>query len=738
MRPNPLLLACCLPLLTPLSRAGAAPGAQAYAWRNVRIGGGGFVTGIVFHPAEPGLAYARTDVGGAYRWNGDTGRWTPLLDWVSGADWNLLGIESLAVDPSDPGRVYLAAGTYTGYWAGFGEILRSPDRGRTWKRARLPFRLGGNETGRFNGERLAVDPNCPRILFFGSRADGLWRSGDGAATWRPVAGFPALARGPAAEDTPSWDGPQHVGIVCLAFDPRSGFPGRPTPILYAAVSTALPSFYRSGDGGVTWSAVPGQPLGLRPNHAVLAGDGIFYLSYGKEPGPDAMTGGALWSWNSRTGAWTDISPLHPVQEGQSFGYGAVAVDPRRPEVLMASTFCRWKPHDEVFRSTDRGSHWKPLLEASSWDRSLAPWTAGLRPHWIGAIAIDPFDSNRVFFTTGYGLWEGTNLARTDRGEAAHWVFADHGLEETVPRGLISPPVGAHLLSAIADLDGFRHDDFGAAPPQFSPPPRLSSGEDIDFAEDRPLLVARVGLIRRRDALVPAGAMSADGGETWTPFAAAPRGGREMSSIAVSADGGSLVWITGGGEALVSTDRGRGWTPCRGAPSGLRIAADRGAGGRFYGFDPTAGVLFSSGDGGRGFTAVCRGLPAVPPGALAGPSALQAVPGIGGDLWLIADGRLLRSTDGGAGFHPVPSIDLASAVGFGKSAAPGGYPAVFLAGSAGGIDGIFRSDDAGRSWIRISDPDHQFAAIGRITGDPRLFGRVYLATGGRGILCGDPR
>ena len=53
-----------------------------YAWRNVEIVGGGYVPGIVFNTTEPGLVYARTDIGGAYRWNARTKRWIPLLDWV--------------------------------------------------------------------------------------------------------------------------------------------------------------------------------------------------------------------------------------------------------------------------------------------------------------------------------------------------------------------------------------------------------------------------------------------------------------------------------------------------------------------------------------------------------------------------------------------------------------------------------------------------------------------------------
>jgi hypothetical protein len=39
--------------------------AQSYTWQNVQIVGGGYVDGIIAHPAQQGLFYARTDVGGS-------------------------------------------------------------------------------------------------------------------------------------------------------------------------------------------------------------------------------------------------------------------------------------------------------------------------------------------------------------------------------------------------------------------------------------------------------------------------------------------------------------------------------------------------------------------------------------------------------------------------------------------------------------------------------------------------
>lgn len=60
----------------------------AFTWSNARFGGGGgFVPGIVFHPTAPGVAYARTDIGGVYRLNSDDS-WTPITDSIAdNAGW---------------------------------------------------------------------------------------------------------------------------------------------------------------------------------------------------------------------------------------------------------------------------------------------------------------------------------------------------------------------------------------------------------------------------------------------------------------------------------------------------------------------------------------------------------------------------------------------------------------------------------------------------------------------------
>jgi len=63
--------------------------AAGYTWSNVYTGGGGgYIPNIIFNPSQQNLIYARTDIGGAYKWNSTTNLWVPLMDWVTWANWN--------------------------------------------------------------------------------------------------------------------------------------------------------------------------------------------------------------------------------------------------------------------------------------------------------------------------------------------------------------------------------------------------------------------------------------------------------------------------------------------------------------------------------------------------------------------------------------------------------------------------------------------------------------------------
>ena len=76
--------------------------------------------------------------------------------------------------------------------------------------------------------------------------------------------------------------------------------------------------------------------------------------------------------------------------------------------------------------------------------------------------------------------------------------------------------------------------------------------------------------------------------------------------------------------------------------------------------------------------------------------------------------------------------------FGKPPRGSDYPALFAVGTNDRHKAIWRSDDAGRSWLRVNDEAHQYGTRFRcLAGDPRVFGRVYVGTDGRGIVYGEP-
>lgn len=722
-----------LMLLFPLL-ASAAPASAPYQWRNVAIGGGGFVTGLVFHPAVPQLRYARTDVGGAYRWDEADQRWTALTDWLGRDDANLTGIESLAVDPRDPQRLYLAAGTYTHPRVGNGAILRSSDRGATFQRTDLPFKLGGNELSRGNGERLAVDPHQGAILLLGSRANGLWRSTDHGASWAGVDSFPAIACSEQAS-APGGNGPQQIGIVFVQFDARSGQPGTPTPVVYAGVSTTATSLYRSDDGGQHWQPLPGQPVGLRPTRMAQGSDGRLYIAYADLPGPDTMRDGALWRFDPASGRWQDISPVPQSSDtqGDGFGWGGVSVDASNPDVVMASTFNRFGPHDDIFRSTDGGRSWRPVIAGATFAHDAAPWTAQASPHWIADVQIDPFDPRHVLFVTGYGLWASDDIQAADRGTPVQWTFDNEGLEETVPLDLVSPAQGAHLLSALGDIDGFRHDDLRRSPLQFAGP-RLTNSESIDVAAQAPLRVVRSGTVRHRLHDEVRAAWSDDGGQRWQAFASEPGDGEGSGRIRLSSDGAAVIWRTLRGSHWLTRDHGRAWQAVRGLPATATVVADSRDPQQWYAWDAPSGALLRSADGGASFQTAGTTRPTSTPRH----PDLRADPENAGAILIGAGplGLLRWSRQGGV--ERIDGVDEADSVGVGKAAPGRVESSLFVSGRVNGIPGLFRSDDGGRHWRRIDDPAHRFGHIQRVTGDPRLHGRVYFATGGRGIIQGDPR
>jgi hypothetical protein len=254
-------------------------------------------------------------------------------------------------------------------------------------------------------------------------------------------------------------------------------------------------------------------------------------------------------------------------------------------------------------------------------------------------------------------------------------------------------------------------------------PILGSTDSLDSAEHAPLIVVRAGSGNGKK-----GSFSIDGGVDWREFPTEPPGANG-GSIVLNSTAQVILWATGGA-TWESFDFGATWSKCAGLAGRVQLVADRVAPTRLYAV--SASTVFVSDDTGAHFAAIdATGFPGQH-------GTVRAVTDRVGDLWAPSDAGLFHSIDGAKSFGRLPLVDAAQSVGFGKGAPGSAYPAIFINGKVQGRTGVFRSDDGGRSWIRITDDQHEYAVRNVVIGDPRIYGRVYLGTNGRGVLYGDPQ
>ncbi len=713
--------------------------------------------GIVFSQTHKDVRFARTDMGGAYRWDPQQKRWQQMLDFLSIDDSNLQGVESIAVDPADPKHVMLACGTYTRY---NGAILVSHDGGRTFARTDVPFGMGGNENGRGNGERLAIDPRNPNIAYMGTRNDGLWLTTNDGKSWARVNTFPDVTEAVDLSDNQNWM-KRGSGIISLIINPQKGDHGRSSQIFAVASLSGRESVFVSSDAGLTWSPVPGQPTRLRPTHAVLSADGIIYVSYADTPGPSAYSDGYVFSYNTADGEWKDISPIK-ADTAIGFGYAAVAVCRQKPNVVVATTHYLGHKYglyqEEIFYSEDRGISWKPLFASGfEYDHQLAPYTAMAPLHWMFDVEIDPFDSNHLMFVTGFGGWETFNLSDINTDKNVKFSIMSSGIEETVPLELYCPTEGARLISGVGDYGGYTHFDItkvcdGGAHSY----PSFSNTNAIAGAWKAQNVVFRSGVVfnHRSDTIHPI-SYSLDGGVTFQMCKTVPARGAWRGSLAVSADGGCTVWTPRDMGSYRTTDYGTSWTSVPSLPKGLRVVADKENPARFYSLDIIGKTLYVSADTAKYFVPYQLKLNGYIPlpwdvdekqsrgDRRGGQDRVYPTPGHEQDLWIASyDGlyhldladKNVYSGVGEATPVAMSSVSRIYGFGFGKGRS-GLYPSLYLIGVVNGVYGFYLSDDQGSTWLRLNDDAHQYGLVLHIIGDMQEYGRFYIGTHGRGIITG---
>ena len=281
---------------------------------------------------------------------------------------------------------------------------------------------------------------------------------------------------------------------------------------------------------------------------------------------------------------------------------------------------------------------------------------------------------------------------------------------------------------MGDIFGFAHTTLTSSPAQGAAD-SLSSSNSVDTAGN----VVAIVVNPDSNSHTYFGTYSTNGGATFQRFATTPPNSTTGGSntVAVSANGSTIVWSQSNLAPYYTTNNGATWTASGGgmAANG-QIVADRINPNDFYYHVGTN--LYFSNNGGVSFTLVSS---AVPSGG-----GLVANPFTSGDLWLAVSGGLYHSTNFGTSFTKVTS-SLTSTNGVMALGAPAPgqtTPAIYVFGTIGGFLGVNRSDDGGATWTQLNDVNHQWGGLLQtFAADPNVFGRIYIGINGRGIIMGNP-
>jgi photosystem II stability/assembly factor-like uncharacterized protein len=355
-----------------------------------------------------------------------------LGDWVRTSG----SCPAIAIDPDRPSTVWATISGKQGHnrSAVGGILVKTVDSGEHWDAI---TRDQGLPDGIVRA--IAVDPDSPigrRTLYVASYGNGIYKSTDGGASFRPV----LTAETGLGRNTRLMDlvlGTQDSRILYAAVGGTTGI--RPTHLDAEAWPFLDPSspggVYRSGNAGATWSrldttmVLPSvQKLAVDPGndkvvYAAVAADPYF------ETGPVPKTSGGLYRTSDGGLTWTCLfeAPLDP-------GYGrgdvvGVVINPLAPEILYIAV-----QNHGVFGTTDGGSSWYRVDQAGMDRRQRRFHSVNLNSHNLAEVWVAHFGScfSKVIDPRARDYLEaryaGANLVRNGCFEEVHNIDTSEATE----------------------------------------------------------------------------------------------------------------------------------------------------------------------------------------------------------------------------------------------------------------------------------------------------------------------
>jgi len=353
---------------------------------------GGRITALVIDPADTNTIVLGAAAGGIFKSTNGGASWMPKTD-----QWKSLSIGALAMDYNNPNIIYCGTGEAnisTDSYAGFG-MLKSTDKGDTW----FP---SGLENSRHIGE-IKVHPSNSNLIFaavsgglYSKSPDrGIYRSTDAGASWEKVL---YVSDSTSAIDVDV--DPDDVNIVYAAMWERLR---SPTFRKSAGASTA---FYRSTDGGTTWSKnITGLPINNnrlgRISIAVAPSDpNIVYALYKSSTNANGNDHNFFGFYKSTDKGASFAKMPDGILPGEfsNFGwyFGQLDVSPSDPNKVYLGEI-------DVLYTSNGGTSWSNITNAYS------AWTWDMQHPDHHTLWINPYNSNNIVVGNDGGVfktWQG--------------------------------------------------------------------------------------------------------------------------------------------------------------------------------------------------------------------------------------------------------------------------------------------------------------------------------------------
>lgn len=613
--------------------AGYDPAGAGSPWfligpRNVN----GRVKSLAVHPTQPDTLYAGAASGGVWRSTDGGQTWDPLFDMQES-----LAIGAIAIAASSPQTVYAGSGEWTpGYGASYpgAGVYVSTDGGATWSRRAgcLCRRIG----------KIVVDPtDAQRVWICGDA--GLELTTDGGTTWTRL-----------RSDT----------VTDIAIDPAN------SSTVFIGVSGS--GFYKSTNGGTTFSLLPGSPTGAGVTFPQLGigvsgthGHNFIVIKTGGTVATSINGGNTFTTVSAGHGGyfgWCDVIACAPDDESILF-YGGVALErstdgggswsslPVHADQHAAvfapsnSSIVYFANDGGVWRSNDKGASvtkvsnglvitqfynigcWAPLsnvVGGGSQDNATQYTTSGLtwRPVWTndgGWFVIDQTDPRTMYAEGQYAY-----LAKSTDGGTS-WTPVTSGISGSSPwEGILTIDPNDHLRLYYGTDRVLRTTDGCTTP--WTTVSQALSGEVSAIA------VAASDSTRVYAASTGGHVYRSDNGGNTSPWADNSTGlpSRPVSGIWVDPTDRDKVLISVGGTLPT------GWPGAPGAQS-----------------------VYRSTNGGTTWTNISGDLPTVCANAAVGdPSSATT-------FYVATDGGVYRTTNGGTNWAPfdngIPNVPVSDLI-----------------------------------------------------------------------------